>query len=226
MREVDLYQPVKSLLEAQGYDVKGEVVDCDVVAVRGEEDPIIVELKTNFSLELVLQGVARQTISQDVYLAVGKIAGGRRRRQNVLALCRRLGLGLMTVRTEPTAFVDVLLDPAVYKPRQRAGRKGRLLQEFQRRVGDGAQGGSTKRALLTAYRQDALRVVLVLRRNGPTKASEVAVRSGVPKAGDILRRDVYGWFERAERGVYVLTPKGEAAIAEWSVAVDVLESED
>lgn len=52
VRETDLYQPIKQLLEAQGYDVKGEVGDADVVGCRGEEDPVIVELKTGFSLTL------------------------------------------------------------------------------------------------------------------------------------------------------------------------------
>ena len=43
--ESDLYAPVKALLEGQGYVVKGEVRGCDVVAVRGREPPVIVELK-------------------------------------------------------------------------------------------------------------------------------------------------------------------------------------
>ena len=44
MRERSLYPPVKSFLEAQGYEVKGEVNGCDLVAIRGEEAPVIVEL--------------------------------------------------------------------------------------------------------------------------------------------------------------------------------------
>jgi hypothetical protein len=34
----------------------------------------------------------------------------------------------------------------------------------------------------------------------------------VPHAGAILRDDVYGWFERVERGTYALTPVGRAAV--------------
>ena len=34
-REQDLYAPVKALLEAQGYEVKGEVGAADVVGIRG-----------------------------------------------------------------------------------------------------------------------------------------------------------------------------------------------
>ena len=48
--ESDLYAPVKALLEGQGYVVKGEVRGCDVVAVRGGEPPVIVELKRVFGL--------------------------------------------------------------------------------------------------------------------------------------------------------------------------------
>jgi hypothetical protein len=45
MPETDLYIPVKRHLEAQGYTVKSEIKGCDVVAVRGDELPVIVELK-------------------------------------------------------------------------------------------------------------------------------------------------------------------------------------
>ena len=69
--EVALYAPIKALLEAQGYEVKGEVLACDVVGVREEEPPVIVELKRSFSLALVLQGIDRLAVSDIVYLAVG-----------------------------------------------------------------------------------------------------------------------------------------------------------
>ena len=75
MRERSLYPPVKSFLEAQGYELKGEVNGCDLVAIRGEEAPVIVELKTTFSLSLVFQGIARQGLSDNVYLAVPPFAG-------------------------------------------------------------------------------------------------------------------------------------------------------
>jgi len=56
---------------------------------------------------------------------------------------------------------------------------------------------------------------MLLHRDGPTKASLVVKGTGVPKAANILLRDVYGWFERVERGVYQLTPKGTEALKTW-----------
>ena len=69
-RETDLYGPVKSFLEGQGYVVKSEVAAADVVAVRGGEPPLIVELKLGFSLTLVHQCIARLAVSDEVYMAV------------------------------------------------------------------------------------------------------------------------------------------------------------
>ena len=225
MRELELYPPVKAFLAAQGYAVKGEVDNCDVVAVRDGEPPVIVELKTSFSLSLVFQGIARQGLSDDVYLAV-PFSGRTARRKDALALCRRLGLGLLAVRLEPEPFVEALLDPAPYRPRKRRAAIGRLLREHKRRVGDPNAGGSTRRKLMTAYRQDALRCALQLRLDGPARAVIVAKATGVARAGAMLRADHYGWFERAPdtpRGVYGLTPKGRAALEEYADAVAVLE---
>lgn len=222
MYETELYGPVKAFLEAQGYEVKAEVKGCDVVAVRGDEPPVIVELKTNFSLPLVLQGIDRQRLTDNVYLAVPPFSGRSVRRKEALFLCRRLGLGLLTVRPAPACFVEALLDPAEYKPRKRKPALGRLLREFQQRVGDPNTGGSTRRKIMTAYRQDALRCAGFLDENGPTRAAMVARATGVAKAGQIFLKDYYGWFERvaeAQRGVYALTPKGEEAVVKHTESI-------
>lgn len=226
MREDELYPPVKAYLEAQGYEVKGEIGPCDVMAVRGQEPPVIVEMKTGFTLSLVLQGIDRQGVSDDVYLCVPPFSGraARGRQRDALTLCRRLGLGLMTVRTGKRPFVDVLLDPSPYHPRRRPERTGRLLREFSRRVGDPNAGGASIAAgRMTAYRQDALRCARHLAAQGPTKASEIASATGVEKARAILYRDVYGWFERTGQGIYALTPKGQAALETYAEAVASLD---
>ena len=71
MKETDLYPAIKAFLEAQGYEVKSEICTCDVVGKRGDEEPVIVEMKVGFTLPLILQGVDRLAISDTVYLAFG-----------------------------------------------------------------------------------------------------------------------------------------------------------
>jgi hypothetical protein len=207
--ESDLYAPVKALLESQGYSVKGEVQGCDVVAVRGKEPPVIVELKRAFGIGLVLQGVNRLSLSDTIYLAVGTWPKNMR---DTKKLCRRLGFGLMIVDKDR---VDVLLDPAPWAPRKNKRRVGRLLGEHARRVGDPNLGGSsTKVPLMTAYRQQALRCAGLLATNGPMNAAVLSKQADAPKAAAILRADHYGWFERVERGIYALTPKGREGLAQ------------
>ena len=222
MREAELYPPVKAYLEAQGYEVKGEIGDCDVMAVRGAEPPVVVELKTSFSLALVMQGVARQAVVEHVYLgvAVPPKKGWGPRYKDILRLCRRLGLGLLAVRGDS---VEAHLDPGPYQPRQRAKAAGRLLREFERRVGDPNSGGTTGVKQVTAYRQDALRCARHLAASGPTKGAEVARATGVDRATRLMRDDHYGWFERTEKGVYALTPAGTEGLDIFADAAAALE---
>ena len=183
---------------------------------------MIVEMKAVFSLALVLQGIARQRVADNVYLAVSPFSGRTARRKDALALCRRLGLGLLEVRLAPAPLVEALLDPAEYRPRRHRRGLGRLLREFQRRVGDPNRGGSGRRKLMTTYRQDALRCAAFLDVNGPTKAADVAGAIGVARAGAMMYADHYGWFERpagTPLGVYGLTPKGRAALDEYADVV-------
>ncbi len=210
-RETDLYPPVKAYLEGQGYEVKGEVGAVDVMAVRGDEEPVLVELKLGFSLALLHQGIARQAVTDAVYLAVPH---GLKGMKENLSLCRRLGLGLMTVRLRD-GYVEVLADPAPYHPRKVPARKTRLLREFARRVGDPNAGGATRVGIVTSYRQDALRCATFLEDEGASKGAVVAKGAGVPKATRIMADDHYGWFERVEKGVYMLTPKGVQALADY-----------
>jgi hypothetical protein len=223
--ESDLYPPVKDFLESQGYAVKGEIGGCDVFAVRGDEPPVIVELKRRFTLELVLQGIDRLAVTDAVYLAVpqpGRRASGAGPYDcEVRKLCRRLGVGLMVVDPERAAErrVEVLLDPAPYVPRRDKARAARLLGEHARRVGDPNRGGSTRVPIVTAYRQDAMRCARLLRDLGPSTLKALRQAGAPPDVAAILQRDVYGWFERVERGVYALAPAGRDGLDRFAHAL-------
>ena len=216
MKETDLYAPIKRFLEAQGYEVKAEIGAADVVALREGEDPVIVEMKTRFSLALFHQGVARLALADLVYLAVprGTGRGFAKALKENLTLCRRLGLGLLTVRLRD-GLVEAHCDPGPYAPRisKPKRQRQRLLREFARRLGDPNTGGATRVGLITAYRQDALRCALHLSEHGPSKGRDVKAATGVENATRLMRDDHYGWFERVETGVYRLTPKGREGLA-------------
>ena len=212
LRETDLYLPVKRFLEAQGYTVKGEIGPADIVARSGDDPPVIVELKTRFALALFHQAVERQRLTDAVYIAVLMRTGAAFRqslKQN-LGLCRRLGLGLMTVRMSDEK-IEVHADPAPYRPRPATRRRTAMLREFDRRKGDPSPGGAPAGKRVTAYRQDALRCAVHIHKNGPTKAAKVAEATSVPRARRIMADNHYGWFRRVDTGIYTLTEAGMAA---------------
>jgi hypothetical protein len=215
--ETSLYVPVKRFLEGLGFSVKGEIGGCDLVALGGDDGDIVVvgEMKLRFNLELVLQAVDRATACDEVWLAArisprGKGREGDARFRN---LCRRLGFGMLGV--SQAGEVAILVSPAAPMPRKDKRRRSRLVEEHRRRQGDPAKGGGSRAPIMTAYRQRSLACAALLA-DAPKRPRDL--RTVAPDAGKILLRNVYGWFERAERGLYALTETGRAALVRWPQA--------
>ena len=212
--ETQLYLPVKRYLETFGYEVKGEIGGCDLVALSASDPPLVVigELKLAFNLELILQAVDRAGAADEVWLAakLSKRGKGRESDARYRNLCRRLGFGMLGVTD--AGNVEVLVEPSVIAPRRNPKKRSRLISEHKRRRGDPTLGGSTRTAIMTAYRQQALACAFAMI-NGPTSVK--ALKPLAPDAGKILQHNHYGWFDRAARGVYGLTAAGRAALQRW-----------
>lgn len=212
--ETSLYLPVKGFLETAGYVVKGEIGGCDLVGLSADDPPVVVicELKLTFNLELILQAVDRAAVSDEVWIAAKVSAKGRGREadKRYRDLCRRLGIGMLGI--SDAGDVSVIVGSVTPMPRTNPKRRSRLMREHQKRRGDPALGGSTRTPLMTAYRQQALGCAIALV-DGPLRVRDI--RAGVPEAGKILQSNVYGWFERLDRGIYGLTDAGREALARW-----------
>ena len=215
--ETSLYHPVKAFLEGRGFVVKGEVGGCDLLAVKDGEPPLVVvgELKLRFNLELVLQAVERAPACDEVWLAASVSARGKGRERDARFrdLCRRLGFGMLGVTA--VGSVEILVSPVAPMPRRDPRRRSRLVDEHVRRRGDPVPGGGSRAPVMTAYRQRALLCAASMT-EGPQRPRDLT--GAAPDAAKILLRDVYGWFERVERGRYGLTDAGRAALRRWPVA--------
>ena len=220
--EQDLYGPVRDYLTGLGYEVKGEVKDCDVTAMRDGE-LIVVELKRGFTLELIYQALDRQRVADGVYVAVplpkrGYMAPHMREMQS---LCRRLELGLIFVGFTQKGIpqVDVAVHPKeASAPRRDKKRRLAVIREHESRTGSVNQGGVTHKKILTAYKEQALRTARILRDAGPARVEEVKRLGGPDNAGVILGRNVLGWFDREHSPdgrtyLYRVNGKGLEALA-------------
>ena len=212
--ETSLYLPVKRFLENLGFAVKGEIGGCDLVGLKGEDPPVVVicELKLSFNLELLMQAVDRAGACDEIWLAAKLSARGKGRENDARYrnLCRRLGFGMLAVTN--TGDVEVIVKPPTTAPRRNPKKRSRLVSEHQRRKGDPVLGGSTRAPIMTAYRQQALACAFAMT-DGPRRVRDL--KPEIPDAPKILQGNVYGWFDRAERGVYVLTEAGYAALKRW-----------
>jgi hypothetical protein len=224
IRESEMYPAVKAFLSHRGFVVRGEVKDCDVVAVQGET-VLVVEMKRQFSTQVLVQAVERQQISEWVYIAIPKpkLRGQAAKWRGVRTLLRRLELGLLFVDVK-TGKVSVELDPDLTpKPKPRPKVQKRLLTEFHGRTGDYNIGGSTRRKLVTHYREQALHIATCLLRESPQTPAALRKQGTSPRTTSILYRNVYGWFERVRRGQYQLTAPGRQALTTFREVVEQYE---
>jgi len=216
MKESDLYLPLKEYLQSQNYEVKSEVCDCDVVALKDDDTPVIVELKLSLNIDVLLQGVDRLSLSSIIYIGIPHDTKSfKKKRKLSLKLLKMLGFGLILIDPSKNK-VEVVLDPLEYKPRKIKQKKEKLLGEFQSRIGDPNLGGmASKKGVLTSYRQKALKIALYLEKNEGQKASYIAKELDEPKARDIMYKNFYGWFNRLGLGIYELSSKGKSELNLW-----------
>ncbi|MCC8097226.1 MAG: DUF2161 family putative PD-(D/E)XK-type phosphodiesterase [Eubacterium sp.] len=205
--EKDLYEPVKELFEAEGYEVKGEVKGCDITACRDREI-VICELKLHFNLKLVYQLLDRKAVSPIVYGAV-LMPKQRRNRQNMLRLIKKIDCGLIFV-SEETGFAEIAHNP-VGEGKKANKRTQQLKKEFENRSFDN-NGGVTGTKLMTAYKEQSIKLLCYLQALGEAKPSQLRKLGFRDNVGAVLRNNYYGWFEKVRKGVYTLSDLGRAAV--------------
>ncbi len=219
LRESDLFEPVCKFLESNGFAVRGEVKGADIVAAK-DDVLVAVELKKSFCLKLLYQAIERQSFADSVYVAIprpAKCYGGDW--HSILALTRKLELGLIVVSfiqgVAEGAIVDIAVEPADYKSRRSHQKRHVVIDEMKGRTLNLNKGGVTRTKLMTAYRENALRIAAALHTNGVLSPSELVKMGCSSKAGSILQSNFDGWFCKVSRGKYAVTEQGIAALAKF-----------
>jgi hypothetical protein len=219
--ESDLDAPVRAYLEAQGYTVRSEVRHCDLCATLGE-DLVVIELKRSLNLDVILQATRRQRITDSVYVAVPrpKSMGRNTNWRDLKHILRRLELGLILVTLAKKPRVEVAMHPAPFQRQKRKSLRRAVLKEMNGRSAEHNRGGTRGTPLVTAYREQALRIAWILSRNESLSPRELRAQGTGPKTQAMLYDNVYGWFDRVGRGVYALTSAGHGALRQFKNVVD------
>lgn len=221
LQEIDLYKPIQRYFSREGYDVYGEVKDCDMIAVK-ENELIIIELKLNLSVDLLIQAAKRQKLTHQVYIAIPKPKGRLNSRQwaDKYHLIKRLELGLIVVSFPGnTSKADILIHPTPFNRKIATGRnkikRDAILKEISGRSADFNIGGSNRTKIMTAYKENCIQLACILDKMGPLSPRLLKDMGAGDKIPSILAKNYYGWFERIKRGTYTITEKGRLEIQEY-----------
>jgi len=218
MKETELSKPLSLWLTKQGYTVSCEVKNCDIVA-RKNDELLIIELKTRFSLDLVYQAVNRKNMTESVYVAVPVLPGKKTipKLKEVKKLLFRLEVGLILVRFLKTRTrVEIISHPGKYNPRKASTKRNAIIREIDGRYSEFNKAGSaTKDQRISAYKQQALVCAWLMDRNGNMSPKSIKKSGGGLKTQQILSGNIYGWFDKVSRGLYSLNPAGKEALKNY-----------
>lgn len=206
--ETQLYAPVKKYFTTLGFTVNGEVKGCDMTAIK-DGLLVIIELKKQINIKLLYQVTQRQKITDDVYVAVPrpKLKKGTDWDERVSVL-KRLSAGLITVSVDsPVPVAEVVFHPCSARIYSNKRKKGLIEKEISKRSADFNVGGATKIKLVTAYREQAIKLACLLY-NATATLADLRILMDNPKIEYMLRRNQYNWFERCGRAVYRLSEEG------------------
>lgn len=217
MKEAELFPYLKEYLESNNYTVRAEVKNCDITATRDDE-LVIIEIKTSINTTLLIQATDRQRVTDTVYVAVPKPSKhvSRKHWRGVQHLLRRLELGLILVNSKARLDkVKVVFHPIPFDKKKISKRKRSILKEIEGRSGNRNVGGITGTTLVTAYRENAIKLAVLLSNLGASKPKRLREFEGGEKTTAILSSNFYNWFERVDHGVYDVTAKGKDALKKY-----------
>ncbi len=223
MNETDLYAPVSALLASLGYEVNAEVKGCDICATKSG-CLVVVEMKKNMTVSLLVQAARRQRAADLVYVAIP-----RPKRQygpswlGLLHLLKRLGLGLIVVSfASGKGRAEIALDPSETDRtncRTSERVRGKIMKELAGRTGDYNVGGSCRKELMTAYKENAIHIACCLKELGSLTTRQLRNLGTGEKTYSILRNNFYGWFAR-EGDAWELTKKGHEELQNYPELVE------
>ena len=206
-KETDMYEPVRNLLQEQGFIVRGEVKGCDIAAMKGDA-LWVVELKLSANISLLYQAIERTALTDWVFIAIPRPKNSRDKNfPSLKKLLKKLNLGLITVGLDtPVRYAEIVIFPTGTDSKE-TKKSNAVRSEISGRTVD-TPGGITKSMLITAYRERCVRIACLLNEKGPLSTREL-VKLGCEKdASKILRLNAYGWFIKVSTGVYTLSGVG------------------
>ncbi len=217
-RESDLAPIAGDWLRNQGYDIRSEVHNIDIVGRNQDGLFHAVELKKSFNIDVLSQGLRGQRWAGEATIVVPQPPGRglvvSRKIEDWVRICRGLSLGLCIVKAAAGGGLEIVWK--VVGVRVSPGRKDMLKffeKEFSGRSEDRNTAGMPGTRLHTAYSEKAMRIARWLIDHAltagsltPCHCSDVAKGTGYSDARSLMYNGYKGYFARHGNGQYGLNP--------------------
>ena len=73
----------------------------------------------------------------------------------------------------------------------------------------------TNTKIITAYTEQCIHIACILDMYGDLSPKRIKEISGIDRAYNILRMNVYGWFYNVKKGVYGITTEGRKGLLDY-----------
>ena len=208
LRESNMYEPIRELLNSLGFIVRGEVKNCDIAAIKGEE-LWVVEMKLYANLTLLCQAMERKLITEHVFIAIPRPKNNRSKNFVTLKkIVSKLELGLVLVSFDsPIPLAEIAIHPTGRR-KTNPKKSVSVRKEILGRSSD-STGGTTKKGVSTAYREKCIKIACLIKLNEELSSRELLKLGCEKGTAAILRKNHYGWFAKTENGKYTLSTMGK-----------------
>jgi len=208
-----MYHPIRNMLTAQGFTVRGEVKGCDITAIK-DETLWVVEMKLSANLTLIYQALDRLAATDWVFVAIPRPRNSRDKHfAKLQKLLKKLQLGLIIVALDsPAQFAEIVIYPAG-KDNKQNKKAGAIKKEALARSVD-TTGGASKTKINTAFRERNVQIACLLEKHGALTAKALVALGCDKNTGRMFNSNMMGWYQRVEKGVYELSQLGQAYLDE------------
>lgn len=230
LKESDLFEPLKSYFEENGYKGDGEVGSIDLYLEK-DGYTTAVELKKTLDFKSVQQAALDQKTCDFVYIGIFRprdLYSGSGR--DKLYILKRLGIGLICVSPK-SGLIEVVCEPFVSEisnfQKYHKDKTESLKNEFRNRRIKSNTGGVNKTRLITAYKEESLLVLFyMVKLGGTAKSGEICKLTDNKNATRILYNNFNGWFDKLGKGLYSVNQNGLQALEEYGDVISKLVPDD
>jgi hypothetical protein len=139
-----------------------------------------------------------------------------KRWRGIRRLIRQLELGLILVFTGKVGRrVEVAFHPLPYDRKKQGAKRRAVIEEIEGRSAEHNTGGVAGEKIVTVYRENAIHIACCLDELGPSSPKRLREFDTGAKTTSILYNNVYGWFERVDKGTYSISAQGRRELGTY-----------